>query len=127
MKEKIIKDGLQEKFFLSEYNAVYNPLGKKVSIQIDCPRPLFKVQVFQDSGRDSYESLLVEGGKLVDPTYEIILRTDKKLTRTLPFLGMPAKYVKAGLEKEITRLYSLTDKNLKKNNGCRISENKYDF
>ena len=49
------------------------PLKSFLDIKLDCPLPLMRVQIYKSNGQESYEALLVDNGKLFDPTYEEIL------------------------------------------------------
>ncbi len=100
----ILKDKLEEKHFISEYRIEYNPIGKQLNFDFDCPEPLMKVQVYKDSGMESYEAILVSNGKLYDPTYEVLLRSEKKLTRDLPYLALPVGEMDAEIQGKITAL-----------------------
>ena len=46
-----------------------------------------KVQIYKDNGDEYYTAILVDNGKLVDPTYEVLLRTEKKLKKKLPSMA----------------------------------------
>ena len=89
VKKKIIREKLDEKHFLSSYKVNYNPLKKLLNFQFDCPEPLMKVQIYKESGLESYEAILVDSGKIFDPTYEVLLRGEKKIKHDLPFLAIP--------------------------------------
>ncbi len=44
VKEKILHEKLDEKYFLSDYRISYNPVIKTLRIRLVCPEPLAKVQ-----------------------------------------------------------------------------------
>lgn len=104
MKELILKDNLTQKHFLSEYKVSYDPLTNFLHFKFDCPKPLMKVQLYKSSGVDSYEAILVENGELFDPTYEVLLRQEKKIHRDLPYLALPVGEMDEDVQLGITRL-----------------------
>ncbi len=64
-----------------------------------------KVQVYRENGLESYDAILVSTGDLYDPTYEVMLKNEKKLTKELPFLALPVDEMKDDkLQKKISRL-----------------------
>ena len=89
VKTKIVKDKLNEKYFISEYNISYDPMRRFIKFHFECPEPLMKVQLYKENGLESYEAILVADGRLVDPTYEILLRSENKMENELPFLALP--------------------------------------
>lgn len=109
VKDLIVKDKLSEKHFISEYKIDYNPLQKMMSFDFDCPAPLMKVQIYKTSGVDSYEAILVESGKLFDPTYEVLLRQEKKILRNLPYLALPVGEMDEEVQFGITKLINQMD------------------
>ena len=118
VKKLIVDEEMVNKHFLSSYNIKYNPLKKIINLEFDCPEPLMRVQVYKDSTSDSYEAILVSNGRLFDPTYEALLRTEKKLTKTLPFLALPVGEMDENIQLKITSLFKDINKTLK----SRLSE-----
>jgi len=110
LKEKIIKDKLDEKHFLSSYKINYFPADNLIKFKFDCPKPLMKAQIYKESGEEFYTAILVEGGKFVDPTYEILLRAEKKLTKPLPHLAFPVSLIDSKIEGDLTELVSKFNK-----------------
>lgn len=104
LKEKIVSERLDEKHFISKYEVEYNPYKGLLFFRFDCPEPLMKVQVYKNSGLESYEAILVEGGQLYDPTYEVLLRAEDKLVSDLPYLAIPVGDFDSELQDEIARL-----------------------
>ncbi|MCB9094650.1 MAG: hypothetical protein H6621_06225 [Halobacteriovoraceae bacterium] len=103
LKNKIVKENLKEKYFLSEYRINYNPIKKQLEFQFDCPKPLAKVQVYKNDGSELYTAILVEGGKVFDPYYDVILRKEKKLEGSLPFFAVPEKAISEDIFIDISR------------------------
>jgi hypothetical protein len=104
VKELILKDDLSQKHFLSEYKISYDPLKNFLHFKFDCPKPLMKVQLYKSSGVDSYEAILVDNGELFDPTYEVLLRQEKKIQRDLPYLALPVGEMDEDVQMGITKL-----------------------
>lgn len=104
LKVKIDQENLKEKHFLSNYHITFDPILKLVNFKYECPEPLMKVQIYKKNGVDTYDAILVENGKLYDPTYEVLLRSEKKLTKTLPFLGLPVGNIDEKQQKTISSL-----------------------
>lgn len=104
VKEKILQNNLDERHFVSDYKVSYDPLKKMLHFTLDCPNPLMKVQIYKENGIDSYEAILVDTGELFDPTYEVLLRTEKKLKDPLPYLALPVGELEEEVQKKITRV-----------------------
>ncbi len=118
VKEEIINQSMPERHFVSEYKISYDPLKNMLKFDMDCPTPLMKVQIYKDNGVDSYEAILVENGQLFDPTYEVLLRTEKKLSSTLPYLAIPVGDLDKETQEEITRVVNGMDEKFRR----KISE-----
>jgi len=101
LKTKIVKDDLKNKYFLSDYNISYNPMAKSLRFSFDCSRPLMRAEVYGEDGSSPYNAVLVESGNFVDPTYETLLRTEKKLNRELPSMAIPVSYINTEIPKQI--------------------------
>lgn len=71
VKEKILDGKLDEKYFLSDYRINYNPVVKALRIQLECPEPLAKVQVYKSNGQEHYSAILSSNAKLYDPPTKI--------------------------------------------------------
>ncbi|RPJ75318.1 MAG: hypothetical protein EHM20_09135, partial [Alphaproteobacteria bacterium] len=89
VKLKIVNEKWVDKYFVSDYKITYDPFSKVLDLNFNCPEPLMKVQIYKNNGTESYEAILVDNGQLFDPTYEALLRSEKKLTRELPYLALP--------------------------------------
>lgn len=118
VKKLIVKDKLEDKYFLSNYKIDFDPLERKLKFYLDCPKALMKVQIYKDNGDEYYTAILVDSGKLVDPTYEILLRTEKKLKKKLPSLALPVTALDNQAHLKITELVSNLDETI----SDRISE-----
>ena len=104
LKKQIIDEKLDRKYFLSDYKIKYDPVKKSIKFNFECPKPLMKVQVYKETENDSYEAILVQNGKLFDPTYEILLKEDKKLTGVLPSLALPVELLDKSVQNDISAL-----------------------
>ena len=113
IKEKIVKDKLDEKHFLSTYSINYHPVENLLKFKFDCPKPLLKAQIYKKNGDEFYTAILVDNGKFVDPTYEVLLRSEKKLNHQLPHLAYPVRLIDSGIESEIKDLVSKFNKEYK--------------
>ncbi len=74
VKDYITSEKIMEKYFLSDYQIDYDPLKKIISLNLECPNPLMKVQIYKRNAIDSYDAILLEHGKLYDPTYMVLLK-----------------------------------------------------
>lgn len=88
VKERILNEKLDEKHFLSNYRISYNPVLKSLRINLECPEPLAKVQVYKSNGEEHYSAILGSNAKLYEPGYEILMKAEKKLAHTLPLLAI---------------------------------------
>lgn len=104
VKKKIVDEKLDEKYYLSSYKVEYDPLQKMIKFNYDCPKALMKVQIYKKDGDEFYTAILVDNGKLYDPTYEVLLRAEKKITKELPHLAVPADLINSKVHKKLTSL-----------------------
>lgn len=109
VKKRIVKDNLEQKYFLSSYNINYNPLTNTLKFQYDCPKALMKVQIYKKDGEEFYTAILVENGKLFDPTYEVLLRGEKKITGKLAHMALPVKLINSNVHQKLTDLFNQVD------------------
>ena len=114
VKRMIISDNLKDKFFISDYKISYDPIKNYLQFEFNCPSPLMKVQVYRDGSNEYNEAILVESGELFDPTYEELLRREKKLNYELPFLALPVGEIQAEIQSGITKLVGSLDLKFRK-------------
>lgn len=88
VKERMLKEKLDEKFFLSDYRISYNPAIKTLRINLECPQPLAKVQVYKSNGAEHFSAILGANAKLYEPQYENLMKAEKKINYNLPLLAM---------------------------------------
>ena len=104
LKRAIVEEKLQDRHFLSDYKIEYHPLKGLLELSFNCPTPIMKAQIYKNNGQDSYEAILVDTGALVDPTYEVLLRDEHKLTQALPTLALPVGDMEKDVQLQIARL-----------------------
>jgi hypothetical protein len=104
VKEKIVTEKLDQKYFLSDYKITFDPLLNRIKFDFQCPDALMKVQIYKKNGDEFYTAILVDNGDLVDPTYEVLLRGEKKLKGKLPELAVPVTVLDSKGHLEITKL-----------------------
>ncbi|MFY7993045.1 MAG: hypothetical protein ACOVP4_07120 [Bacteriovoracaceae bacterium] len=108
VKEKILDEKLDEKHFLSVYKINYNPVIKTLNIHFECPAPLMKVQVYKTNGLEQYSAIMADNGKLYDPSYEHLMRAEKKLAFELPLLAMPVDQLEGDAARQLVDLVKQT-------------------
>lgn len=106
VKEKMISENLAERHFISDYKIDYDPSVKNLTFSYNCPAPLMKVQIYKENGIESYTAILVEGGLLYDPTYEVVLKEENKIKNELPFLALPVGEIDKNLQVIVAKLFS---------------------
>lgn len=104
VKLKIVSEKWSDKYFVSDYKIKYDPFSKVLDLNFNCPEPLMKVQIYRKDSAESYEAILVDNGQLFDPTYEALLRSEKKLTHDLPYLSMPVGEMEDKVQTDVTGL-----------------------
>lgn len=114
VKEKILDGKLDEKYFLSDYRINYNPVVKSLRIQLECPEPLAKVQVYKSNGQEHYSAILSSNAKLYDPAYENLMKAEKRLTYNLPLLAMTTEQIEGEGAYPIAQLIKLMEMDLRR-------------
>ena len=61
-----------------------------------------KAQIYKENGEEFYTAILVDSGEFVDPTYEVLLRSEKKLKKKLPSLAFPVGLIDTDTQKQMT-------------------------
>src|SRR6476469_2159846 len=69
VKEKMINEKLDEKYFLSDYRISYNPVIKTLRVHLECPEPLAKLQVYKPNGQEHFSAILADNAKIYEPQY----------------------------------------------------------
>jgi hypothetical protein len=88
VKEKILSEKLDEKYFLSDYRISYNPVIRTLKINFECPEPLAKIQVYKPNGDEHYSAILADNARIYEPQYENLVRAEKRLAYNLPLLAI---------------------------------------
>jgi hypothetical protein len=113
VKEKILHGKLDEKHFLSDYRINYNPVIKTLRINLECPQPLVKVQVYKSNGEEHYSAILGDNAKMYEPGYENLMKAEKKLTKNLPLLAISMKQLEGDAPANLASFIKLMDKDLR--------------
>jgi hypothetical protein len=113
VKEKILNEKLDEKHFLSDYRINYNPVIKTLRINLECPEPLAKVQVYKSNGEEHYSAILGENAKMYEPGYENLMKLEKKITGNLPLLAISMQQLEGDAPTELAHFIKLMGKDLR--------------
>lgn len=125
VKEKFLSEKWSDKYFLSKYNVGFNPVTKTVRINLECPKPLVRVQVYKENGAEHYSAVMVSTGKLFDPSYEVLLKAEKLLNSDLPSLAIPVRELEGQVHENFTRFATRLDAEMRsKISEIIINENK---
>ena len=114
VKEKILKEKLDEKFFLSNYRISYNPVVKTLKIRLECPEPLAKVQVYKSNGEEHYSAILGENARLYEPHYENLMKAEKKIRHNLPLLALTMDQIEGDAPTTLSRFIKAMDVDLRR-------------
>lgn len=104
LKSEIVNNKLDEKYYLSSYQVKYDPMRSKLKFYYDCPNALMKVQIYKQDGDESYSAILVDNGKLFDPSYEVLMRGEKKIEGALPYLALPVNEINQKVQNRVAEL-----------------------
>ncbi len=118
VKEKIVKEKLDEKYFLSDYRISYNPVIRTLSINLECPEPLAKVQVYKPNGEEHYSAILSDNAKIYEPQYENLMKAEKRLNYNLPLLAISMEQLDGSAPTELAAFIKKMDLELR----TKISE-----
>jgi hypothetical protein len=114
VKEKILSEKLDEKFFLSDYRISYNPVVKTLRIHFECPEPLAKVQVYRANGQEHYSAILASNARMYEPQYENLMRAEKKLNHSLPLMAISMDLLEGSAPTELANFIKKIDIDLRK-------------
>lgn len=114
VKEKILREHLDEKFFLSDYRISYNPIQKTLRIRLNCPEPLAKVQVYKANGEEHYSAILGENSRLYEPQYENLMKAEKKLAHNLPLLALTMEQIEGDAPTNLSRFIKAMEVDLRR-------------
>lgn len=113
VKEKMLGEKLDEKYFLSDYRISYNPVAKALKVRLECPEPLAKVQVYKQNGDEHYSAILGANAKLYEPHYENLMKAEKKLNVALPLLAISTEQLEGSAPTSLAAFIKLMDAELR--------------
>lgn len=90
VKKKLLDDRYKETYFLSDYKIEYNPITKKLAFDFECPGLIAKIQITKESG-GSFIGSLVDTGDVFDPHYEVLLKREKIIAKSVPYFAISLK------------------------------------
>ena len=114
VKERILNEKLDEKHYLSNYRISYNPVIKSLRINLECPEPLAKVQVYKVNGDEHYSAILGSNAKLYEPGYENLMKAEKKLNYNLPLLAISIGQIDGDAPTTLASFIKLMESDLRK-------------
>ncbi len=114
VKEKIINEKLDEKYFLSDYRISYNPVIKTLKIRLECPQPLAKVQVYKSNGEEHYSAILCDNARMYEPQYENLMKVENRLNYNLPLLAVSMEQLEKSAPTELASLIKKMEIDLRK-------------
>ncbi len=114
VKEKILNEKLDEKYFLSDYRISYNPVLKTLKINFECPEPLAKIQVYKSNGQEHYSAILADNSKMYEPQYENLMRVEKKLSYPLPLLAISMEQIESTAPTQLAQFIKKIETDLRK-------------
>ena len=91
---------------------------KTVRVHLECPEPLAKVQVYRSNGQEHYSAVLAENAKMYEPQYENLMRSEKRLSQSLPLLAIPAELLEGNAPTDLAHFIKIIETDLRK----KISE-----
>lgn len=113
VKERILHEKLDEKHFLSDYRISYNPVIKTLKVNLECPQPLVKVQVYKSNGEEHYSAVLGDNAKMYDPGYENLMKAEKRLSGNLPLLAISMQQLEGDAPTNLAQFIKLMEKDLR--------------
>lgn len=114
VKEKILNEKLDEKYFLSDYRISYNPVIRTLRINFECPEPLAKVQVYKPNGEEHYSAILGDNARMYEPHYENLMKAEKRLTHHLPLLAISMNQLEGSAPTDLANFIKKMEVDLRK-------------
>jgi hypothetical protein len=114
VKEKILNEKLDEKYFLSNYRISYNPVIKTLRVHLECPEPLAKVQVYKPNGEEHYSAILGDNAKMYEPQYENLMKAEKRLNHNLPLLAISMEQIEGSAPMDLATFIKKMEIDLRK-------------
>lgn len=113
VKEKIINEKLDEKYFLADYRINYNPVLKTLKLNLECPEPVAKIQVYKANGEEQYSAILGDNARLYEPGFENLMRAEKKLNNNLPLLALSLDQINGDAPTDVANFIKLMERELR--------------
>lgn len=114
VKEKILNEKLDEKYFLSDYRISYNPVIRTLRINFECPEPLAKVQVYKPNGEEHYSAILGENARMYEPQYENLMKAEKRLSYHLPLLAITTEQLNGSAPTDLANFIKKMEVDMRK-------------
>lgn len=114
VKEKILNEKLDEKYFLSDYKISYNPIINTLRINLNCPEPLAKVQVYKSNGEEHFSAILASNAKTYEPHYENLMKAEKRLNYNLPLLAISMDQMEGSAPTDLASFIKKMESELRK-------------
>lgn len=114
VKERILHEKLDEKYFLSDYRISYNPVIRTLRINFECPEPLAKVQVYKPNGEEHYSAILGENARMYEPQYENLMKSEKRLSYHLPLLAMTTEQLNGSAPTDLANFIKKMEVDMRK-------------
>jgi len=108
--KKIQEENLLKKYFVKDYKIKFSPINNKLTFNISCPKPLVRVSAINSEGMTVSSSILTEGGKLYDPTYELLLKSENIIESDLPTLAVSYDKLNEKIKDEVSDFFMSLDK-----------------
>jgi hypothetical protein len=86
---------------------------KTLRINLECPEPLAKVQVYKSNGEEHYSAILGDNAKMYEPGYENLMKLEKKITGNLPLLAISMQQLEGDAPTELAHFIKLMGKDLR--------------
>lgn len=115
VKEKILSEKLQDKYFLASYKINYDPLSRSLKFDFECSPPLMKVQIYKGPNAQAYSAVMGTDGKLYEPAYEELMRKEGMLQAPLPILAFPLEEMDKALQYTLASLVGRIAPDLRRN------------
>ncbi len=114
VKTKMLSEKLDEKYFLSDYRISFNPVLKTLRVNLECPQPLLKVQVYRNNGEEHYSAILGDNARMYEPQYENLMKEEKKLTYNLPLLAITTEQLEGDAPTGLAAFIKLMEPELRR-------------
>ena len=105
LNKKIVEEGLQKKYFVHHYDIKFDPIRNELSFRLECPKALVRVSAIGEKGTVVSSSILTDSGDLYDPTYELLLKSEKILKSDLPNLAIPYEILNKSYKDKLTDFF----------------------